>query len=195
MSDNSIEKKEKLLTLIKEAVDADADLRNLYTIGNKFKFIHDRLNALKNQVEEDLKALHKKEEKTIRKLDEEDVLVYVSLYNAQGNVVKTWQKLMNPAVFYEYSVNRPIYKNKKDIESFIRLKQNKLQHGYLTIAVNKNDILSTDLQEPQKDSLGGVLIKVREGSLKFDRLINFTHNGNDYVLSETGELVKSKKDS
>ena len=95
--------------------------------------------------------------------------------------------MFTPKVFYEYSVNRPIYAEKSHVESFLRSKINKHQHAYLTIMVNRDDI--TMLEGP-KDALGNPSIKVREGSLRFDRLVSFTHNEQDYVLNKYGELVK-----
>src|SRR3990167_9684781 len=105
------------------------------------------------------------------------MLVYVYLFNAHGLNFSSWQKMLSPSVFYEYSVNRPIYGEKAHVEAVIRNKTNKAQHGYLTIAVKKELISS----ESSKDALGNPLIKVKEGGLKIERLICFFHHNHEYV--------------
>ena len=183
MSNADIDENERLLTLIHDAITHDKELREKYQIGEKFRFISDRLNALLSHVEENIQALKKKNEEKTDTLSEDETLVYIYLYNAQGLVLQTWQKMLGPAVFYEYSVNRPIYAEKPEIEAIIRAKTNKNQHGFITIAIKKSDILPPPRgAEPPKDSLGNPLIKVREGSLHFNRMVSFTHNDTDYKL-------------
>ena len=182
------EKKETLLKLVQEALQQDQALREKYQIGEKFRFVRDRLQALFTHIEEALKDTGKEKEETRDHLLEDEILIYIYLYNTQGTAIRTWLKMLNPAVFYEYSVNRPLYTEKSAVEAFIRGKTNRAHHGYLTIAIKKQFILKT--QEPLKDAMGGDLIRVKEGSLHFNKLKSLTHNGIDYVLNEENELVK-----
>lgn len=188
MSDNK-EKIEKLLQLMHEAVQRDAELRGQFNVGDKFRFIRDRLVALVARIEENLATLQQETEKKKDTLAEDEALIFVHLFNAHGLTVQSWQKMVHPSVFYEYSVNRPIYSEKMHIESFIRGKPNKVQHAFITIAVKKHDIMSA-VAEAMKDPIGHPLIKVKEGSLKPNRLLLFTHNDLDYVVNENGMLVK-----
>jgi intracellular multiplication protein IcmQ len=191
MSNETKDQQEKLLQLIREAVQQDQDLREKYQLGGKFRFISDRLNALVGHVEENISLLKKETIKSQDEPTEDETFVYIYLYNAQGLVFKTWQKMLSPSVFYEYSVNRPIYTDKAFVEAFIRSKQNKVQHGFLTVIIKKIDILKTPQGlEPPKDQIGNPLIKVREGTLLFKRLVSFTHNGHEYIVNEEGEIVK-----
>lgn len=192
MSNRIDEPKEKLLALILEAVERDNKLRESYKIGDKFKFIRDRLNALKKQIEDEIKITQKAAKKERAELGEDSTLVYVSLYNAQGSMLKTWQNLLNPAVFYEYSVNRPIYAEQKYVEEFIRVKTNQPQHAYLTIIVKKNEILPKNPEETLLDAMGHQLIRVKEGSLNMGNLVSFTHNGNNYTVNDDGTLTLKK---
>jgi hypothetical protein len=112
----------------------------------------------------------------------------VYLYNSQGVLFPTWQKMVTAAVLYEYSVNRPIYAEQSLIEAYIRSKTNKAQHAYLAVAIKPTDIIKTPAEA--KDAIGGALIKVREGTLLINKLVLFTHNGHEYTLSETGVLTK-----
>src|SRR5262249_5598798 len=109
---NENEQREKLLQLLKDAVQRDKNLRDKYGVGEKFRFIRDRLHALLSRIEENIKGLEKKEEKKKDEISEDEIIVYVYLYNAQGMTFSTWQKMLSTSVFYEYSVNRPLYLNK-----------------------------------------------------------------------------------
>jgi intracellular multiplication protein IcmQ len=189
------EKKEKLLQLVQEALQQDKALREKYQIGGKFRFINERLQLLQTHVEESLVALKEQAEPADMQLAEDEVIVYVYLYNAQGLVLQTWHKMVNPSVFYEYSVNRPIYLDKTHVEAFIRTRTNKVQHGYLSIAVKKQDILPVAEVNQSKDAIGNIVIKVKEGSLHFDKLIAFIQGDHTYKVNEAGELIKKHTSS
>lgn len=184
------EQKERLRQLMQDMLAQDKTLRDKHQIGEKFRFVRDRLNALATRIEESLGVVEEDNEASDTLLTEEDIVVYVYLYNAQGLVLKTWQKMLNPAVFYEYSVNRPIYTDKSQVDAFIRSKPNKVQHGYLAVIIKKQDVISGEGVEGSKDAIGNPLIKVKEGSLRFDRLLSFTQNGNEYTVKENGEFEK-----
>lgn len=184
MSNDNQEKNELLLKLMQEAVQQDVALREKLQIGDKFRFIRDRLQALLSTVQERVTVYQEQIDRKKNPLKEDETLVFVYLYNAQGLLPSNWHNMVGKDVFYEYSVNRPIYSSKHDVETIIRSKQNKTSHAYLTVAVKKTDILPGHT----KDALNQDLIKVREGSLSLSRLIAFTHNNLDYIVDEFGTL-------
>jgi Dot/Icm secretion system protein (dot_icm_IcmQ) len=186
---DSKELKEKLLQILSEAVSKDNDLRQSLQIGDKFKFIRDRLQVLKADTETVVESIKLVDDVVKKTIGEDEQLVYVYIFNAHGIEVQSWIKLLHPSVYYEYSVNRPIYFEKEHIEAVIRGKQKRVQHGYMTVAVKKDLILSTPATS-QVDQSGNPLAKIKEGSLKPERLISFTHNDVDYYLSESGRLEK-----
>src|SRR3990167_4892630 len=142
MTNKTKEQAEQLRKLMRDILERDDALRKQYDIDKKFRFIRDRLDALSSKVEEQFEQLQEMEEKSQEKsLQEDEVYVYVYLYNAQGIVFRTWRNMLNPDVFYEYSINRPIYEKQSQIDAFINNKTNKAQHGYLTVVVKKDDIL------------------------------------------------------
>lgn len=192
MSNGDKDIKEKLQKLVQDTIRADEELRNKYQIGDKFRFIRDRLQAQAARIQEELDALAIEIESKSDKIAEDEVPIYVYIFNAQGLVLQTWQKMLNPSVFYEYSVNRPAYAEKAHVESFIRSRTSKAQHGFLTIVVKKSDILPTVAGlEPVVDSIGNPLIKIKEGSLKFTKMHSFTHQENEYKVEE-GQIVKKE---
>jgi hypothetical protein len=189
MSNSDREQKLQLIELIREAIEHDNALRKKYEIGERFRFVRDRLQALLEQLEKHAKSSEPvKEKEAGGGLGEGEKIVYVYLYNAQGILVSTWKNMLTPKLINEYSVNRPIYPEKEGIDLLIRLKTNKVQHGYITVIVKENTIITTDV----KDAMGSSIIKVKEGTLKYDRVVSFTHNDIEYTLSEEGELVRKK---
>lgn len=186
MADDKEEKKNQLLNLIRDMIQQDKDLREKFNIGDKFRFIRDRLHALLTHAEESLKTVDKEIEKQQQELAEDEMVVYVYLFNVQGLVLQSWQKMLKPSVFYEYSINRPIYVSKSAIQSLIKNKANSSQHGYLTIIIKKKDLLTSAGDADQDKSIA----KVKEGSLRFEKLITFTYNNQDYIVNEQGEFKK-----
>jgi hypothetical protein len=189
--EDEIQEYQKLIKLIRDTIQHDADLRTKYGVAEKFRFVRDRLHGLLTHLEEQEKNLNKVEEQKNQETEDSasKTLAYVYLYNAQGIVLRTWLTLLTPRVFYEYSVKRPIYNDKNHIESLIRSKTNKQQHGYLTVKINQSDILSLPESAP-KDAIGNPIVKIREGSLRFENFVAFTHNGQDYRVNAQGEFIK-----
>jgi hypothetical protein len=189
----AIERERELLELVGSAIKRDEALRVHFQVGDKFRFIRDQLRTLYEQIEKHTRLLEIEEEKKVATGPSEDEqLVYVYLYNAQGLVVSTWQNMITPKLFYEYSVNRPVYAEKSHIESLIKSKANKAQHGFLTVIVNRNDIADVG-DTPKLDVNGNAVIKIREGKLLFNRFVNFTHNDIEYVLNEDGKMINKEE--
>lgn len=187
---NNRELAAQVLQLVRATMQRDEELREKYGMDNKFRFVRERLQSFFQQLEQELKITAEGSAQQIKKgeLLEDEIAVYVYLYNVNGSVLSSWQSLITPNVFYEYSVNRPIYIEKSHIESLLRAKSNKAQHAYLTVAIKAAQIIRTETE--MKDSLGNPLVKIREGSLSFDRLLGFTCNDQEYILSDKGGLIK-----
>lgn len=182
------QEKQKLTELVRKAVELDNKLREEFQVGDKFRFVRDRLHALLEQLEKHLEATEVVAKVAGGTLEEDEVVVYVYLFNTQGLVLNSWLNMLTPKLFYEYSVNRPAYTEKNYIEALIRSKTNKNQHAYLSVAAKKKDIQISETEK--KDIIGNPIVKIREGGLQFDRLVAFTHMEFDYTLNEEGQLVK-----
>ncbi len=186
----------KLIEALKEAIQLDNSLREKYEVGEKFRFVRERLQKLLVSLEKALAEIrvHEAEEKKQEEESAKDILVYVYLYNAQGVVLRSWLNMLTPKVFYEYSINRPIYSDHHVVEGFVRAKANKMQHAYLTVAINPDFVVNNPNLKPIQDASGNPLIRVKEGSLRFEKLVSLTHNGDEYMLNARGELVKKNLD-
>lgn len=190
MADDNKESAEKLRLIIREIIHEEQALRDKYQIGDKFRFIREKLVALQEKIQSELQEIELTSETITSGMADDEMLVYVYLFNTQGLSLPTWQKLLHPSVFYEYSVNRPIYQDKDQIESFIRSRSNKVQHGYLTIAIKKDALLISPVGVAAQDAIGNPLYRIKEGSLRFERLLTFRHNDQDYTVKEDGKMVK-----
>jgi hypothetical protein len=189
MSEKS-EAREKLLNQIRDAISQDADLRIQLGMGDKFRFVRDKLHALLASMEEDLKVLQEQTEQKEVVMADDEMYVYVYLFNSQGSDLQTWRNMVSPDVFYEYSVNRPIYKEREQVEKFVNAKSMRTQHAYLIVVVKKEAVIeSGDLA---KDTMGNALLRVKEGALKITNVASFVHNALEYNISKTGAI--SKKD-
>lgn len=183
------EQSKVLFALATDVVMQDKQLREQHQMAEKFRFIRDRLQAVLQGSEELVQAEQQAQVQKTELLSDDETVVYVYLFNAHGVSLPTWQKMVSAAIFYEHSVNRPIYREKIHVEGFIGRKPNKAHHAYIAVAIKKIDILSVEGTE-SKDSYDQPLIKVREGSLIYEKFIGFTHNGIDYVLNAGGVLEK-----
>jgi hypothetical protein len=188
MSTDEKDQRLKLIEDLRNVVAGDNSLREKYQIGDKFRFVRDRLQALLDQLERHEESKQIEEKKRDIVMADDDILVYVYLYNTQGATLPTWTNMLTAKLFYEYSVNRPIYTNRDHIESLIRGKANRVQHAFLTVALKKKDLIAND--NPPKDMLGNAITKVREGSLSIERMVSLTHSDVDYVLSDQLGLMK-----
>lgn len=181
MNDLSI--KQALFSIVKELVASDEALRQKNQVGDKFRFIRERLQNLYQEVETSLENEASQTEAE-KPLSEDDRLVFVYLYNAQGILLPTWQKLLSAQTFYDHSVNRPIYGDEKEIQAFISTKPNPKQHGYLIFSVRREEVQLSGT----KDTLGAYLMKVKEGVLKFSGLKGFVNHQRRYQVSSNGEM-------
>lgn len=191
VSDGDIKStKKNLIAILEGAVAKDVALREQHQMGDKFRFIREQLQALHESGLGSLAAI--KEEALLGEVDgplEDEVVVYVYLFNAQGATVPSWRKMVHASVLYEYSVNRPIYRDLAAVEGVIRGKAEKQQHAYLAIAVKKDCVIAL-ADEATKDAQGHVLLRVKEGSLKANRVLFFKHNEHEYRVNDNGDLIK-----
>ncbi len=183
------EKKLQLVKLVRDAIERDDALREKYQMGNKFRFIRERLHELLERLEKHAHLVVGEVKKSTFNLAEDEALVYVYLFNAQGASLKSWANMLTANVFYEYSVNRPIYAEKSHIDALLKSKSNKSQHAFLTVIIKRSDITKPISENSLKDIVGSPLIKVKEGALRFDKLVTFTHSGHIYKVDENGELI------
>lgn len=176
---------EELIEYVTQSIQGDAGLRERFQVGARFRFVNDRLQALLVSLQalaKELSSVAVMQEGHADKAGgqlEAGKPVFVYIYNAQGAVLRTWSAMLTPKAFHEYSVSRPVYATRQEVEAIISSKSNPVQHAFITVEVRESDIL-TGVDTP---------VRVKEGALRVERVVVFTHNGQEYRL-EQGELVK-----
>lgn len=188
MSDK--EEKRQLYEHVKALVEEEKALRQEFTVGAQYCAIPSRLNALLSCVKQ---ATISAEEHTILQrvepiLTDSQQYVYVYLYNAKGKILSRWEAMLSPRNLFEYSVNRPVYQAKNQVETYIRSRTNRDEHAFLMIKIEKTDILGPSDENLRQDSLGQPLLKLKEGALREEELIYFFHHDRCYIFLQ-GHLV------
>lgn len=183
---------QQILTMVREVVKFDADLREQYQVGDKFRFVRERLHALLARLEVIFQPPVTVASDAGRIMGDDEIVVYVYLYNVNGMQLRSWQNMLTSDVFYEYSVNRPIYARQDNLTLLLKSKVNKLQHAYFSIVVKQADVIQ-QTGIGLKDVSGSPMLRLREGSLHFQNLISFTHNEIEYQISAHGELIEKKR--
>ncbi len=181
--------------IIQDAVQAEQQLRQNHDIGVRFNILKTQLLSLSNKIDKELGEKQKQpatNHTNADKLSENETLVYVSLFNAQGNILNSWQKLLEPKALYDHSVNRPIYANQKEIEEMLRNKTNKNQNAYFIIVVNKNDIMANEETTTLRDPNGFPLLRLKQGALKKGNIKLFVHKDINYKIDKKSDALIPK---
>jgi len=185
------EQYDRLVSLMRVIVHHDAQLREQYAVGERFRFVRDQLLGLLAELEAAAPAPCVSEEPAQQhKPGETGREVYIYLYNAQGAVVRSWAALLTARALYDHSINRPVYTEISEVQTLLRGKSNPAQHAFLTIRVAESDLLQL---EGKTDAAGKPLFRVKEGVLKPECFISLTHNDHEYLLNPQGELVRREE--
>ncbi len=130
--------------------------------------------------------------KVINKLDtvgEDQQLLYVSLFQAQGHDVKSWEKQVR--ALNRYIVGRPIYAEEDNVKKVIRLKQNSANEAYVVLAVDKKFIQKPNAFEVErKDRYGNSLETLKPGVITDANIFELVHDDQRYSY-ERGHLIKA----
>ncbi len=106
------------------------------------------------------------------------VEIFVSLYNADGNNFKKWEKsLLNIS---GQSSTRPVYINEKDIRELVRSKEKKKNEAYVSILINQDELVSPPEGKAPEDSMQHKLLILRDRALKVENIVRFVHQSGSY---------------
>ena len=184
------EQTRKLYRDVETLVNEEKALRKKLGIGDRYKAISSRLEALMQYVTQAV-SLPKQEvvsERASPVLSESQQYVFVHLFNNKGKVLSRWEVMLSPRQLTEYSVNRPIYAEQKQVEAYIRSRPNDDEHAFLMMKIEQSEVLRSNESTDNYDPLGCPLLKLKEGTLKEQGLIYFFHKGGCYILAR-GHLI------
>lgn len=177
--------------ILQEVLEAEHQLRKHHDIGVRFNILKSQLETLFHKVEEEVgfASQQRANAQDPNTLPADEALVYVSLFNAHGNVLYNWQKLLTPKSLFEHSVNRPVYQEQTEIDSMLARKPNQDQHAYLIVAVKKTDIMADAQTTSLRDPQGYPLLRLKQGALKPEKIKAFVHKAHEYIVSKDGILI------
>lgn len=157
----------------------------LKALGKKFEKIHDEF--LQNSGlggGEDNANIEKKDPYA---LNEGQVEVFISVYNAQGGDLKQWMTILTNLT--KQSVSRPTYSTEKAMREMIRSKTNLVNEAYVMVHVNKEDLLDAAADRAPRDKLGNILLTLKEHSITTEKILKFYHKSGIYSLHK-GEFKR-----
>lgn len=121
-------------------------------------------------------------------LADDEVKVYVSLYQADGHNLKKWEAQL--ASIDCYMAGRPIYKNETDIKKTIRQKLLQMSEAYAVVVVKKEQLLSQDFEQTKTDRYGHELLTIESGAVSAEKVMGFSHGGRDYFYHKQRLILK-----
>jgi len=149
------------------------------------------LIAIKAEAQAELERLQLKageKSVTVQAASENEVEVYISLFQSDGYNISKWA--MQLRSLDRYVVGRPIYKTEADVSNRIRLRNAGGNEAYVAVVVKKTDVQSDQFAAPLKDQFDHPLILLKEVALKNGRINAFVHEGMRYHFVD-GQLVKA----
>ncbi len=157
----------------------------LKALGKKFETIRDEFLHNSGLGEQHLSIEQAKQDPFA--LKEGQLEVFVSIYNAQGAELKQWFLIIHN--LSKLSISRPTYSTEKAVREVIRSSGNILNEGYVSVHVNKADILPDAGTKAPRDKLGNVLLTLKENAIVPANIKKFYHKTGVYVL-KNGELSR-----
>ena len=188
---NSFEKKRNLnvIETVRQAIRDDKARREKFNIDKQYSFIPEKLQNILKRLEDNLDY---SEEELIslppwhRDIAENERVIFIYLYNAKGKHQQVWEQLLSNKSLREYSFNRPIYQKRSDVERVLNHREDSPNHAFISVVVKKNHIIEST---GAVDSLGGQRIRLVEGSLDADNILEFVHNNKEYYRDNRCRLL------
>jgi len=174
--------------ILKKLIDSETKYRTDNDIGVRFNVLKTQLDSIKEKIAKEVGVQKKPESTQNVEMSKDETLVYVYLFNATGDKLASWQKLLTPSALFEHSVNRPVYANKADLQKMLRGKTNLALHGYLEITINKSDIMMTSSRNQLHDILNSPLLRLKQGALKQENIRCLFHNEKQYRIGKNNSL-------
>lgn len=184
LSKEELEESIKILKALDEAIASGPWEYNLL-----FRGIGQKLREMRERFVKELK-LEELTAEPIPITDEEAAKfteVYVSLYQAEGNNISKWQIVVNSLA--GYNVTRPVYENEEHIQKAIKTKEFRQNDAYVVVKISKEDIMPPLSEKPPVDKHGHTLLVLREGAIKLENILRFSHLSGEYDYRE-GVLIK-----
>jgi intracellular multiplication protein IcmQ len=157
-------------------------------LRNTLKPLREALDQA-NTVREELTGQDNVSEQELTELSLKDneVLVYITLYQAGGSELSRWEMQLRSLASVLQS--RPIYEQEEDVAKVVRKSMTLNSQGYVSVAVDKDAIIRSDGDDPRCDQYGSELLMINEGSIRGDEAIKMFVLGERHYRYQGGKLV------
>lgn len=185
---NATQTSKQLLALVETTKSEEHKMMSAFGMKDKVTFVSTQLENMVEKLKLMFKSIYaNSEEKSQSSRDiiaQDERLVYVYLFNVQGQSLRSWRAQLAPGVFKECGVHRPVYSDPSHIENVILRKSDKTQHAYVAVKVKKSDVQEGAV----KDELGYPLVRLKYGVLSSENIISLTTSESQYQFGCGGEL-------
>lgn len=175
-----------LVEAIEEAVESEKKIRKSAFLDQKPSFVSTQLENLLARLKKNLAPFLRPvaPPESAATIASDERVVYIYLFNAQGQSLRGWRTSLSPAVFKGSSVHHPVYSTKAQVQHLIRTKRDPSQHGFVEVKVKKSDVINED----GVDDLGQPLVRLKYGVLDASNILSFVTMENAYTLEKDGSL-------
>ncbi len=123
---------------------------------------------------------------------DDEVLVYVSLFQAKGDNLVYWELQLRS--IESHLISRPVYEQENAITRSLRSSVNPINSAYAILKVQKSDIDSDVSSEEQRfDRFGQKLVLLKDGRVSGENIVGFVHEKLHYYYRQ-GKLVLKRED-
>lgn len=104
--------------------------------------------------------------------------IFIALYSSEGSNLQSWERILTNLA--RQVLSRPIYAEERDVQYFIKSKENRINEAYVAIYVNIEDILVLPSDKVLKDRFGKPLITLKDRAINVENISYFQHNESQY---------------
>lgn len=124
-------------------------------------------------------------------LQEGEVELFISLYQAQGANLQKWEEALR--TLGSSSVGRPVYSEESHAEQAINARGNPLQEGYAVVYVKQNNIIKLPQARETSDRFGHVLMSLTGHAVQLENIHEFVHANKKRYSFREGKLSLIEK--
>ncbi len=126
---------------------------------------------------------------TLRDLEEDETLVYISVFQSEGHNIKKWELQLSS--LQSHLLGRPVYEQEEDVQKVIRQKLIQTSEAYVIVAIKKEGIQDFAYQAARVDRHGNTLLTLKEKAVKPENIFKFAHQGKRYYFVKNKLVLQS----
>ncbi len=124
---------------------------------------------------------------TLAEPDAGHSLIYIALYQANGNDIMRWQVSMH--AIESCSFGRPIYESEDAVKQLIAANGAKDTDGYVEVVVPEESIIRSSPGRIMEDKLNQPIVNIKPGILSPERIRAFMHHNDTKYFYQNGKLL------